>query len=172
MAWQNYIFHPIIKLEGHCMEKQIHNKLKKDASRSDDLLSNYSCSKFEKCSFEKKAFKYWFYCYKFLSIIPRANLLFQAHTIHLPLLRKAPAGLLKNVKKNRNFQNFKLVVPLKYAETTSKHAPNHEHAATCGRLLENALPIGQTVLSYPNAHVKYGARVLSISLLCQLSNLL
>ena len=53
-------------------------------------------------------------CYKFSSIIPRANLLFQAHTIHLPLPRKAPAGLLKNVKKNRNFQNFKLVVPLKF----------------------------------------------------------
>ena len=28
MAWQNYIFHPIIKQKGHCMEKQIHNKLK------------------------------------------------------------------------------------------------------------------------------------------------
>ena len=39
------------------MEKQIHNKLKKDSSRSDDLLSSYSCSKFEKCSFEKNAFK-------------------------------------------------------------------------------------------------------------------
>ena len=39
------------------MEKQIHNKLKRDASRSDDLLSSYSCSKFEKCSFEKNAFK-------------------------------------------------------------------------------------------------------------------
>ena len=57
MAWKNYIFHPNIKLEGHCMEKQIHSKLKKDASRSDDLLSSYSCSKFEKCSFEKNAFK-------------------------------------------------------------------------------------------------------------------
>ena len=56
MAWQNFIFHPIIKLESHCMEKQIHNKLKKP-SRSDDLLSSYSCSKFEKCSFEKNAFK-------------------------------------------------------------------------------------------------------------------
>ena len=39
------------------MEKQIHNKLKEDASRSDDLLSSYSCRKFEKCSFEKNAFK-------------------------------------------------------------------------------------------------------------------
>ena len=39
------------------MEKQIHNKLKKDSSRSDDLLSSYSCSKFEKCNFEKNAFK-------------------------------------------------------------------------------------------------------------------
>ena len=39
------------------MEKQIHNKLKKDASRSDDFLSRYSCRKFEKCSFEKNAFK-------------------------------------------------------------------------------------------------------------------
>ena len=57
MAWQNYIFHPIIKPEGHCMEKQIHNKLKKDPSRSDDFLSSYSCSKFEKCSFMKNAFK-------------------------------------------------------------------------------------------------------------------
>ena len=42
----------------HCMEKQIHNKLKKDASQSDDLLSSYSCSKFEKCSFKKNAFKH------------------------------------------------------------------------------------------------------------------
>ena len=39
------------------MEKQIHNKLKKDASRMDDFLLSYSCSKFEKCSFEKNAFK-------------------------------------------------------------------------------------------------------------------
>ena len=39
------------------MEKQIPNKLKKDPSLSDDLLSSYSCSKFEKCSFEKNAFK-------------------------------------------------------------------------------------------------------------------
>ena len=39
------------------MEKQIHNMLKKDPSRSDDLLSSHSCSKFEKCSFEKNAFK-------------------------------------------------------------------------------------------------------------------
>ena len=57
------------------------------------------------------------HCYKFLNIIPRANLLFQAHTMHLPLLRKAPAVLLKNATtKNRNFQNFKLVVPLKRQE--------------------------------------------------------
>ena len=39
------------------MEKQVHNKLKKDPSQSDGLLSSYSCSKFEKCSFEKNAFK-------------------------------------------------------------------------------------------------------------------
>ena len=39
------------------MEKQIHNMLKKDPSRSDDLLLSYSCSKFEKCSFEKNVFK-------------------------------------------------------------------------------------------------------------------
>ena len=39
------------------MEKQVHNKLKKDPSRSGDLLSSYSCSKFEKCSFQKNAFK-------------------------------------------------------------------------------------------------------------------
>ena len=39
------------------MEKQIHNMLKKDPSRSDDLLSSYNCRKFEKCSFEKNAFK-------------------------------------------------------------------------------------------------------------------
>ena len=39
------------------MKKQIDNELKKDASRSDDLLLSYSCSKFEKCSFEKNAFK-------------------------------------------------------------------------------------------------------------------
>ena len=57
LAWKNYIFHSIIELEGHCIEKQIHNKLRKDSSRSDDLLSSYSCSKFEKCSFEKNAFK-------------------------------------------------------------------------------------------------------------------
>ena len=37
MAWQNYIFHPIIKLEGNCMEKQVHNELKKDPSRSDEI---------------------------------------------------------------------------------------------------------------------------------------
>ena len=57
LAWKNYIFHSIIKLEGHCIEKQIHNKLRKDSSRSDDLLSSYSCSKFEKFTFEKNAFK-------------------------------------------------------------------------------------------------------------------
>ena len=57
LAWKNYISHPIIKREGHCIEKQIHDKLKKDSSRSDDLLSSYSCSKFEKCSFKKNAFK-------------------------------------------------------------------------------------------------------------------
>ena len=39
------------------MVKEIHNMLKKDPSRSDDLLPSYSCSKFKKCSFEKKAFK-------------------------------------------------------------------------------------------------------------------
>ena len=39
------------------MEKQIHNKLKEDVSESDDFLSSYSCSKFEKCSFEKNALK-------------------------------------------------------------------------------------------------------------------
>ena len=39
------------------MEKQIHNMLKKDPSRLDDLLSSYSCSKFQKCSFEKNTFK-------------------------------------------------------------------------------------------------------------------
>ena len=57
LAWKNYIFHSIMKLEGHCIGKQIHNKLRKDSSRSDDLLSSYSCSKFEKCSSEKNAFK-------------------------------------------------------------------------------------------------------------------
>ena len=46
-----------MKLEDHCRAKQIYNKLKKDASRSDDLLSSYSYSKFEKCSFEKNAFE-------------------------------------------------------------------------------------------------------------------
>ena len=39
------------------MEKQIHNKLKKDANWSDDLLLSYSCSKLEKYSFEKNAIK-------------------------------------------------------------------------------------------------------------------
>ena len=57
MAWQNYIFHPIIKLVGHCMEKLVHNKIKKDPSRSDDFLSSCSYRKFEKCSFEKNAFE-------------------------------------------------------------------------------------------------------------------
>ena len=57
LAWKNYVFHSIIKLEGHCIEKQTHNKLRKDSSRSDNLLSSYSCSKFEKCGFEKHAFK-------------------------------------------------------------------------------------------------------------------
>ena len=55
LAWKNYIFHSIIKLEDYCIEKQIHNKLTKDSSRSDDFFSSYSCSKFEKCSFEKNA---------------------------------------------------------------------------------------------------------------------
>ena len=53
--------------------------LKKDPSRSDDLLSSYSCSKFEKCSFEKNAFKDF-----------------------------------------KDFQNFKLVVPLNRFMTNSK----------------------------------------------------
>ena len=44
-------------MEGHCTEKQIYNMLKKDPSQSDELLSSCSCSKFEKCSFEKKTFK-------------------------------------------------------------------------------------------------------------------
>ena len=57
LASKNYIFHAIIKLEGHCMEKQMHNKLKKDFFIFDDLLSSYNCSKFEKCSFKKNAFK-------------------------------------------------------------------------------------------------------------------
>ena len=39
------------------MEKQVHNKLKKDPSRSGDLLLSYNYSKFEKSSFEKNAFK-------------------------------------------------------------------------------------------------------------------
>ena len=39
------------------MEKQIHNMLRKGPSRSDDLLSSYGCSKFEKCRFEKNAFQ-------------------------------------------------------------------------------------------------------------------
>ena len=46
-----------MKLEGHCIEKRIHNKIKKDASQSDDLLSSYSCSKLGKCNFEKNAFE-------------------------------------------------------------------------------------------------------------------
>ena len=54
---ENYIFHSIIKLEGHCVEKQIHNKLRKDSSRLDDFLSSYSGSKFEKFSFGKNAFE-------------------------------------------------------------------------------------------------------------------
>ena len=122
MAWKNYMFYPTIKLEGHCMEKQVHNKLKKP-SRSDDLLSSYSCSKFEKFSFEKNAFKdkstefivinFW---------ISYQELICYSRPIQFtpPLLRKAPAGLLKNVKKNRNFQNFKLVVPLKVPELTTR----------------------------------------------------
>ena len=43
------------KTEG--TENQIHNKLRKDSSQSDDLLSSHNCSKFKKCSFEKNAFK-------------------------------------------------------------------------------------------------------------------
>ena len=39
------------------MEKQIHNMQRKDPSRSDDFLFSYSCSKFEKCTFEENAFK-------------------------------------------------------------------------------------------------------------------
>ena len=39
------------------MEEQIDSKLKKGASRSHDLLSSYGFSKFEKCSFEKNAFR-------------------------------------------------------------------------------------------------------------------
>ena len=39
------------------MEKQIYNTLKKDPSRFDDFLSRYSCSKFDKCTLEKTAFK-------------------------------------------------------------------------------------------------------------------
>ena len=39
------------------MEKQVQNKPKTDPSRSDDLLSSSNCSKFEKCSLEKNAFK-------------------------------------------------------------------------------------------------------------------
>ena len=46
-----------MKLEDHCIEKQLHNELRKDSSWSDDLLSSYSCRKFKKCSFEKNAFK-------------------------------------------------------------------------------------------------------------------
>ena len=46
-----------MKLVGHCIEKQIHDELRKDSGRSDDFLTSYSCSKFEKCSFEKNAFK-------------------------------------------------------------------------------------------------------------------
>ena len=45
------------KNAGSLYRKQIHNKLRKDSSRSDDLLSSYNCSKFEKCNFEKNAFK-------------------------------------------------------------------------------------------------------------------
>ena len=45
------------KTGGSLYGKKIHNMLKKDPSRSDDLLSSYSCSKFEECSLEKNAFK-------------------------------------------------------------------------------------------------------------------
>ena len=57
LASKNDIFYSILKLKGHCIKKQIHNKLRKDSSRSDDLLLSYSCSKFEKCSSKKNAFK-------------------------------------------------------------------------------------------------------------------
>ena len=46
-----------LKTGGSLYGKKTHNKLKEDASRSDDSLSSYSCSKFGKCSFEKNAFK-------------------------------------------------------------------------------------------------------------------
>ena len=42
------------KTEGSLYRKT--NKLRKDSSRSDDFLSSYSCSKFEKCSFETFTF--------------------------------------------------------------------------------------------------------------------
>ena len=45
------------KTGGSLYRKKIHNKLRKDSSRSDDLLSSYGCGKFKKCSFEKKTFK-------------------------------------------------------------------------------------------------------------------
>ena len=47
LAWKNDIFHLIIKLEGHCIEKQIHNKLKKDSSRSMIKNQNQKPKKFE-----------------------------------------------------------------------------------------------------------------------------
>ena len=53
-------------------------------------------------------------------------------------------------------------IPFDYSEIVPKHAPNHQRTATSGRLLENAQPIAQTVLTYPNVHIKYYARVLLI----------
>ena len=99
------------------MENQIQNMLKKDPSRSDDFLSSYSCSKFEKCSFEQNAltdksthFIVKNFYISYLELICYSRLIL----IHRPFLQKSPAALLKIAKKNRNFQNSKLAVPLKF----------------------------------------------------------
>ena len=124
LAWKNYIFHSIIKLEGHCIEKQIHNQLKKDSSRSDDFLSSYSCSKFEKCSFEKSAFidksrqspnnNPGTAVKKGSSEGCNSETIWDFHLNFNMLF--LTVEIIEKCKKNRNFRNFKLVVPLKQIE--------------------------------------------------------
>ena len=78
--------------------------------------------------------------------------------------------LCNNGSMLRQLSRIDAKIPFDYAKTTPKHAPNHQHAAASGRLLENAVPIAQAVFSYQNVHVKYGAHVFFISLPCQLSH--
>lgn len=81
------------------MTKKVLNTLKKVSSRSDNFYSSQSCSKFEKCCFEKNTFKVsttdFFVYFKAKFIILTINLLFRTHTMDLPLSHKASAGKLQ-----------------------------------------------------------------------------